>query len=87
MKLIMFAILLEFKKGIFVDPICSGARKNPQKKFSLSGKGALGANVFFTSEALADTGWTTDQQTAMEISVEKVKMRENLTGNHGKTHR
>ena len=83
----MFAILFDFKKEIFVDPICSGAKKNTEKKvmcFSLSVKDALEANVFITNEALADTGWTTEQQTAMETSVEKEKMMENLTGNDGK---
>ena len=47
--------------------------------FSLAGKDALELNVCFTSEVLEVTRWTTAQQTAMETSAEKGKMRENLT--------
>ena len=72
------------QEGDICRPYLFRCSKKSTKKFSLSGKGALGANVFFTSEALADTGWTTEQQTAMETSVEKEKMMENLTGNDGK---
>ena len=46
----------------------------------MAGKDALlEVNVFFTSEVLAVTGWTTGQQTALETSVEKEFMLENPT--------
>ena len=47
----------------------------------MAGKDALEleVNVFFTSEVLAVTGWTTGQQTVLETSVEKEQMLENLS--------
>ena len=45
-ELTMFAILLDFKKEIFVDPICSGAQKNPQKLFFVRERCPGGECVF-----------------------------------------